>query len=71
LTRRAEMAPRGAPTAMPRIVTIRPPDVKWSSGSVASRAITMPTAAVWLPWRAPFGELSCFRPRMNSTAAIR
>src|SRR5712691_7379104 len=33
--------------------------------------MTMPTAAVKLPLRAPFGELSCFKPRMKSTAASR
>ena len=31
----------------------------------------MPAAAVKLPLRALFGELSCLRPRMNSTAASR
>ena len=38
---------------------------------VAPSAISIPAAAVKLPLRALFGELSCFRPRMNSTAATR
>jgi len=71
LTVRAETAPSGAPTSTPRMVTASPAVVKWRRGRVASSAITMPTAAVWLPCRAPFGELSCFKPRMKSTAAIR
>ena len=48
-----------------------PATVKCSSGTVASTAITIPTAAVWLPRRAPRGPLSCFKPRMNKTAASR
>jgi len=38
---------------------------------VASSAIAMPTAAIWLPRRALRGELSWMRPMMKSTAATR
>jgi len=57
--------------ATPTRMMTTPAVVKWRRGSVATRAITMPTAAVKLPLRALFGELSCFRPRMNKTAATR
>ena len=70
-TRRAEMAPTGTPIARPRRVTMIPAIVKCRSGIVASNAITIPTAAIWLPRRAPRGLLSCFKPRMKSTAANR
>jgi len=50
---------------------VTPAVVKLSSGSVASRAITIPAAAVKLPLRAPLGELSCLSPRMKRTAATR
>jgi hypothetical protein len=50
---------------------ITPAVVKWSWGTVAISAITMPKAAVKFPLRALFGELSCFKPRMKQTAASR
>ena len=70
-TVRAPKAPIKAPMATPTPMITNPAVVNRSNGSVAPSAITIPAAAVKLPFRAPFGELSCFRPRMNSTAASR
>ena len=68
---RAPTAPTAPPMTIPIVMMIRPAGVKWSSGSVATSAITMPNAAMKFPLRAPFGELNCFRPRMKQTAATR
>ena len=70
-TVRAPTVPTNPPMTTPMPITITPVLVKWRSGSVARSAITMPAAAVKLPLRALFGELSCFSPRMKSTAATR
>ena len=70
-TRRAPTAPIGTPIRMPTIVITIPAVVKCKRGMVASRAITMPTAAIWLPRRALFGELNWIKPRMKRTAARR
>src|ERR1700674_362867 len=70
-TMRAPMLPTAAPMTTPIAMMITPEVVKRSSGSVAASAITMPTAAMRLPLRAPLGELSCFKPRMKQTAATR
>src|SRR5438132_9977247 len=70
-TMRAPTVPISVPITSPTAVISKPACVKWRSGTVAPSAITMPAAAVKLPLRAPLGELSCFRPRMNSTAAKR
>ncbi len=58
LTRRAPRAPMGIPIKRPISVITMPASVKCSSGIVASNAIAMPTAAIWLPRRALRGELS-------------
>jgi hypothetical protein len=39
--------------------------------SVATAAMNMPTAAIWLPALAVAGDVSLFKPRMKSTAASR
>ena len=39
--------------------------------NVATTAIVMPSAAIWLPRRAVAGELSSLRPTMKQTAAMR
>ena len=39
--------------------------------SVATTAIAIPSAAIWLPRRAVAGELSSLRPTMKQTAAMR
>src|SRR5439155_1422492 len=70
-TMRAPTVPISVPIMSPTAVISKPACVKWRSGTVAPSAITMPAAAVKLPLRAPLGELSCFRPRMNSAAARR
>ena len=70
-TMRAPTVPISVPITSPTAVISKPACVKWRSGTVAPSAITMPAAAVKLPLRAPLGELSCFRPRMNSAAAKR
>ena len=70
-TIRAPNVPTAPPIRTPITITISPVVVKCSSGIVAPIAITIPAAAVKLPLRAPLGELSCLRPRMNSTAAMR
>src|SRR5439155_23572459 len=70
-TMRAPTVPISMPIMSPTAVISKPACVKWRSGTVAPSAITMPAAAVKLPLRAPLGELSCFRPRMNSAAARR
>ena len=70
-TRLAPTTPTTPPMATPIKMIVTPAVVKWSKGSVARSAITMPAAAVKLPLRAPFGELSCLSPRMKSTAATR
>ena len=67
----APTTPTTVPMATPMAMIVIPVRVKWSSGSVAASATTIPRAAVKLPLRAPFGELSCFKPRMNNTAASR
>ena len=70
-TRRAATAPIGTPIRRPTIVIAMPASVKCRSGAVASNAMTMPTAAIWLPRRALRGELNWMRPMMKSTAATR
>ena len=70
-TLRAPTVPMTAPIAMPIKMIVTPAVVKWSSGIVATSAMTIPTAAVKLPLRALFGELSCLSPRMKQTAATR
>src|SRR5450759_2969899 len=69
-TMRAPMLPTAPPMTTPMAMMITPAVVKWSSDRVATSAITMPTAAMRFPLRAPFGELSCFKPRMKHTAAV-
>ena len=70
-TMRAPMLPTAPPMTTPMATMITPAVVKWSSGSVATSAITMPAPAMKFPLRAPFGELSCFKPTMKRTAATR
>ena len=70
-TIRAPTVPTMVPITIPIAVMTRPACVKCRSGTVAPSATTMPRAAMKLPLRAPFGELSCFRPTMKSTAASR
>src|SRR5258708_7165886 len=70
-TMRAPKLPAAPPITTPIAMMITPAVVKWRWGTVAASAITIPTAAMRFPLRAPLGELSCFNPRMKQTAATR
>ena len=70
-TTRAPTVPTIAPMTTPMAMIVMPALVKCRSGMVAPSATIIPTAAMKLPLRAPFGELSCLRPTMNSAAAAR
>ncbi len=61
------MVPTSEPAATPIATSVQV--ITWASNRVATTAMSMPTAEIRLPLRAVAGELSIFRPRMNSTAA--
>jgi hypothetical protein len=68
-TRRALTTPITEPTAMPAPISSR--SSTSASSNVTATAISIPRAAITLPWRAVAGSRRRRSPRMNSSAATR
>ena len=69
LTRRAPTKPIAEPTAITTMIA--PKLATRLSTSVATIAISMPTAAMRLPWRAVVGDVRPLRPTMKVISATR